>query len=159
MTPIKKILACIDFSDYSLMTMEHAVALASMAQAQIVVLNVVNQRDITGVEALAPYFPSNVVVDEYVEDMKKHRLDQMKQLVREHFFQDKSLMTMKIEVGFPPETILKVIRKEDVDLVVMGNKGRSNLTGFLFGSSAEKVFRHSPVPVLSVRDRSNFKRS
>jgi nucleotide-binding universal stress UspA family protein len=58
----------------------------------------------------------------------------------------------------PSEQILKTIETEDIDLVVMANKGRGNISKFLFGSAAEKVFRHSPVPVISVRDPEKFRR-
>ena len=41
--------------------------------------------------------------------------------------------------------------------IKMANKGRGNLSRVLFGSAAEKVFRHSPVSVVSVRNKDTFK--
>ena len=37
------------------------------------------------------------------------------------------------------------------------NKGRGNLSRVLFGSVAQKVFRHSPVPAVGVGDPETFK--
>jgi nucleotide-binding universal stress UspA family protein len=66
---------------------------------------------------------------------------------------DKDSVRIDIRTGVPFEEILNFVEEEEVDLLVMGPKGRTNLPGFLFGSSAEKLFRHSPVPVLSVREK------
>ena len=54
---INKILACIDFSEYSLMTLEYTLEFAKKTEAKIAVLNVINQRDINGIDMANGYFP------------------------------------------------------------------------------------------------------
>ncbi|MEX1300424.1 MAG: universal stress protein, partial [Desulfotignum sp.] len=46
---IKKILACVDFSEYSSLVVTYAVGLASAPGMEVVLLNVINQRDINGI--------------------------------------------------------------------------------------------------------------
>ncbi|MBA3012498.1 MAG: universal stress protein [Proteobacteria bacterium] len=159
---INKILACVDFSEYSLMVLEYAVELARDSNTQILVLNVIHQRDIHGIEMAIGHFPGNfssgLGAEDYVKDLKKDRNESLKQLIKDNFFAEKSKMSLKIDVGIPFDCILKNIETENIDLVVMANKGRGNVSRVLFGSAAEKVFRHSLVPVVSVRDRKLFKR-
>jgi len=154
---IKKILACIDFSDYSLMVLEYALQLAEGTETQIIVFNVINQRDINGVEMVGDYFPgyflNTINVEDYIRKQKKDRYEKMNAIIQENFFDEKSKITMKIDVGVPFESILKAVETEDIDLIVMANKGRGNISRVLFGSVAEKVFRHSPIPVLSLRSQ------
>jgi nucleotide-binding universal stress UspA family protein len=46
---------------------------------------------------------------------------------------------------------LEPMLKEDrVDLIVLGTRGRTGLTKILLGSTAEEVFRRSPVPVMTI---------
>jgi nucleotide-binding universal stress UspA family protein len=52
-----------------------------------------------------------------------------------------------VVVGDPVESILQTAQDEDVDLIVMGRRGRGRLPGALVGSVSEKVARHAPVPV------------
>jgi nucleotide-binding universal stress UspA family protein len=159
---IHKILACVDFSAYSPMVLEYAVTLAQGTDTQILVFNVINQRDIAGAEMVFSYYPgsfTNVInTDDYIRDLKNERSEKLKQMIKDGFFDQKSRMEIKIDVGIPFEQILKAIETEHIDLVVMANKGRGNISRVLFGSAAEKVFRHSPVPVVSVRERAKFKR-
>jgi len=53
--------------------------------------------------------------------------------------------------GLPHREILDYVADHDVDLVVVGTHGRTGLDHLLLGSVAERVVRHSPVPVLTVR--------
>jgi nucleotide-binding universal stress UspA family protein len=56
-----------------------------------------------------------------------------------------------LRVGPPSDEILKAIHDVAADLVIMATHGRSGLLHALVGSVAEKIVRHSPVPVLTVR--------
>ncbi len=53
--------------------------------------------------------------------------------------------------GNPAPEILKIIRDEGIDLVVMGYSGRSIVSRALLGSVAEKVASTSPCSVIVVR--------
>lgn len=58
-------------------------------------------------------------------------------------------VTSKLVLGQPWESILSAIQELGIDLVVMGTHGRQGLSRVVLGSVAEKVVRHSPVPVLT----------
>ena len=47
------------------------------------------------------------------------------------------------------------VEVHDIDLVVIGTHGRSGFDRFMLGSVTEKLLRRSPVPVLTVRERSD----
>jgi nucleotide-binding universal stress UspA family protein len=53
--------------------------------------------------------------------------------------------------GHPGEEIIKFAEENNMDLIVMGTLGATGLEKFLMGSVAEKVVRHSKVPVMVVR--------
>jgi nucleotide-binding universal stress UspA family protein len=53
--------------------------------------------------------------------------------------------------GDPYAEILRVAQECSCDLIVMGTHGRTGLRRLLMGSVAEKVVRHAPWPVLTVK--------
>jgi nucleotide-binding universal stress UspA family protein len=48
-----------------------------------------------------------------------------------------------------------MIVKEDVDMVVMGSRGRMDLEQVLVGSVASKIFRKSPATVVSCQSEAD----
>lgn len=61
-------------------------------------------------------------------------------------------VTTAIERGSVHEETLAYVDDHEVDLVVVGTHGRTNLDRYLLGSVAEKLVRSSPVPVMTVRE-------
>ena len=53
-----------------------------------------------------------------------------------------------VAVGDPAQEILKLVEKEKVDAVVLTTRGEKG--HYRFGSTADKVVRNAPVPVITV---------
>lgn len=156
MKSINRVLACVDLSDYSKMIIEYALEFVRGLNSEILLFNVINEIDIDTVNTLSPHFPGGLNVESHIERIKAERLLLINEMIDRYFKEEKLQMKILIHVGIPFDAILKAIETEKVNLVVIASKGKSNLIGTLHGSNAEKVFRHSPVPVLSVRNRDKF---
>ncbi|MCB2217368.1 universal stress protein [Desulfofustis glycolicus] len=154
MRKIEKVLVCVDFSDYSQETLEYAMAVAP-PKAKIVIINVIHARDLDAMKVLSSYFNDPAIVEQYLAKNTDVRKKKIENLVANSFPHLAGKFEFLIRIGMPFDEILNTIDKENIDLVVMGSKGRGNLSRTLVGSNAEKTFRHSPVPVLSIRQRKS----
>jgi len=97
----------------------------------------------TGVAAPSPS-PPTVVRRDHGEEA----LARLHDLIPEAF---RGIWEAEVAAGQPAETIVRVARERNADLVVMGTHGRTGLQHVLLGSVAEKVVRLAPCPVLTVR--------
>ena len=159
MKDIHKILVGSDFSKYSKNTLPYAAALAAKFQAELIIVNVINKREIDTILKVAEgQFDRNIekyvekTAQEYEIRVKADRTRQMEKLIEDT---DCAHLPIKkvFRVGVPFQELIRAIEDEGADLMVMGPKGRSDLAGVLFGSNAEKVFRRCPIPLLSVRSK------
>jgi K+-sensing histidine kinase KdpD len=51
---------------------------------------------------------------------------------------------------------LDLVKKEKINLIIMGSKGTRNWKGIMIGSTTQKVIRHSTCPALIVKDRTDI---
>jgi nucleotide-binding universal stress UspA family protein len=93
-------------------------------------------------------------VDQHVDGMMASRRNQSEQLIQSAHCGHLDVIKM-FETGVPSEEILKAIEETGADLLVIGTKGRTRLADALFGSVAERLYRRSPVSVLSVRGQEH----
>jgi nucleotide-binding universal stress UspA family protein len=56
--------------------------------------------------------------------------------------------------GAPADEIVAFARRHDVDLIVVGSRGRGTVKGAVLGSVSNAVARHADRPVLIVRERA-----
>ena len=145
----KKIMVAVDFSEYSPKIMDYAGRLAEDLEAELVFVNVINQRDVDMVDQVTMY-TDKISAKDYVDGLKKDRTEQMQSLLIQTNCAGIPNRFL-IKKGVPFAELVETAKEEKVDMVVMGTKGRGNIAGILFGSQAEKMFRHCPVQLFSIR--------
>jgi len=144
MRKIGKILLATDFSEASTPAADYAQSLAQMAGADLHVLHVINELD----------EPQRVMIPAEAFQTLKKELETQAVRELESFCQQVSSgipTTPHAVIGHPFQKILEVSKEVSADLIVMGTHGRTGLEHVIVGSTAERVIRHSTIPVLSVR--------
>ncbi|HUI29293.1 MAG TPA: universal stress protein [Candidatus Acidoferrales bacterium] len=142
---LKKILVPQDFSDYSLHALKYAVTLAGLFKSELVIIHVVEP-----IVYPADFSFGQVSIPAMEEEIRKHSEEQLNELVAKEI-PDSIKVTSIIRVGKPFIEIVDVAKSESIDLIVISSHGRTGMDHVLFGSTADKVVRKAPCPVLTVR--------
>ncbi len=142
---IKTILFPTDFSNGARAAMDYALSLAKDYEAKLILLYVI--QDISIAEW---YIPSTLSVADLVEDMQKSAWKEMDKWAAEAAGRAQDVEKM-VERGVPFVEIIRTAKEKKADLIVIGTHGRTGIDHMLFGSTAEKVVRKAPCPVLTVR--------
>lgn len=147
----KKVLFCTDFSSHSDIAFDYAFGIAKRDGGILYILHVI------------PENPDHYNLERCLSRAELARIKATLAADREKMYNDRYLSQIKdktnvrvvTESGREDRKILDFVRKEGVDIVVIGTRGRTGVERFFLGSVAEKVIRHSPVPVLIIPGRKN----
>lgn len=138
---IGTILVPVDFSETSKKALADAVAYARIFKARIILLHAIQPlpypADMTYVP-LGQGFP--------VEPLGRELEEFARGAVPKHL-----MGGCFVRLGVPHDVITEYAKKAGIDLIVIATHGRSDLAHVFMGSTAERVVRHAPCPVLVVR--------
>jgi len=140
---IRKILVPIDFSDCSKKALQYALPLAKRYDAALTLLNVV---------PVPPWAVGEASAGEFFPSLQRTSGEQeLGKLVAEVVRGEVTAHTV-VRNGSPTLEIVEVAKSLPADIIIISTHGRSGLMHAFLGSVAEHVVRHSPCPVLVVRE-------
>jgi nucleotide-binding universal stress UspA family protein len=142
-----RILVPTDFGAASDAALEYARAFAAKFGASLYVLHVVEGSYASGPMGTEAFVVESPAIQQALMDDARARLDVRVNADDRVRFN----ATSELIVGASARVILHFAEERGIDLIVMGTHGRSGMAHLLMGSVAEKVVRHAPCPVLTVR--------
>lgn len=150
MNDIKKMLVAVDFSGISRDLVRYALQLAEKLQAKVYLINIINQRDIDAIRKVADT-TDFISLPEQLEERREERRTSLLELVAELNATGKPI-SCQVRTGVPYEALVAAIKEMEIDLLVMGTRGRGQFSGMLFGSTAARMLSKCPVPLVTLRD-------
>lgn len=144
-----KVLLAIDGSEISKEAVVRLPDLVRLDGVEIVLLTVAPNPvmpDMTGFMA-PPYIDYNLLAQQ-VKAEAESTLAEAAAVLRDRGLHSKVVFVQ----GDPGSEILEIIRREAVDLVVVGSHGRTGFKKFLLGSVSAKIVNEAPCPVLVIKD-------
>ena len=142
---LRKILVPIDFSEYSKKALQYAIPFARQFNAKIYLLYVVEPTVYPADFSFGQIGMPNVENELRVKgEQELHELitNEVKGAVQAEAV---------VKVGLPFVEVVSLAKDEDIELIVVATHGHTGVEHVLFGSTAEKIVRKAPCPVLVVR--------
>jgi nucleotide-binding universal stress UspA family protein len=144
---MKKILVPIDGSECSLNAARYAVKLAKDENAQVFCIHVIESVPYYG------YVGSQPAIERYYEDLEgkvQSWFGKVRYIAKNEGISEIKTKTFS-NVKSITESIIDYAANNNMDLIVIGTRGRTGLKRFLMGSVANGVVQHAHCPVLLVR--------
>ena len=145
---MRNILVPIDGSEYSINAAKYAAKIAKDENAELFCIHVITPRIPYGYATSAAS-----TTDQYHEDIK-NMVESWFEKVRD-IANNEGISAVKTETFIDVKSVIGSIidyaSRKDIDLIVIGTKGRTGLKRFLMGSVANGVVQHAHCPVLLVR--------
>ena len=151
---MKKILLPTDFSENAMNAITYALKLFTHEECTFYILNTY-----TPIIYQAEYLQLSTAqfgLLDTAKDISLKGLATVKESIDKKFINPKhTIKTISVFNNLIPE-MESLIERENIDLVIMGTQGASNIQGVLFGSNTVHVFKNVKAPVLAVPSAFEF---
>lgn len=135
---IQKILVAFDNSKNSIRALKNAIYWAKIMEAKIILVHVISYHGAVA-KIVGPYKGT------LIEHVKKFMMDAKKQGSKYDVIVDE-----KILYGNPAEELLKFIKKKNFDLIIVGRRRTSKITGPSLGSVSNALVQNSSIPIMVI---------
>ena len=139
---IGNILVPVDFSECGQTAVRYALGMASQFEAVVTLIHVVEQIIYPGDWMYPP-----LAMSDFAAEKREVVLRKMESLVHE----PRANVKYVVRVGRAWQEVTELAKEMSADLLVIATHGYTGLKHVLLGSVAEKIIRHAPCPVLTVR--------
>jgi len=136
----KRVLCAVDFSTASLRAFELAMRLASAAGARIHLLHVIPR-------IVASILDMPITTSRWTAAQEEKAKRELPKL-QARAVQRGVPATTEVRIGDIDVQILKAAKDNHADVLTMGTHGRRGFERWALGSVAERMVRHSPIPIL-----------
>jgi nucleotide-binding universal stress UspA family protein len=142
---VRRILVPIDFSEHSKNALKYAVPFAEKFKASIDLLYVVEPTIYP-----ADFSFGQIGFPNVEEELHKRGSEELENLITKDIA-GKVPSRKNVRIGKPFYEIDQYALEENISLIIIATHGHTGMEHILFGSTAEKVVRKAPCPVLVVR--------
>lgn len=154
---IKRILVPTDFSKHAFHAFKFAEELANQSNAEVHIYHVIEAPSASyGDSGFNAEGQADVSIDSHEEIIfTKSLVSQVKKKIHELATKarhDHVKFHSHVEMGNVFKSIVSTAEDHNMDLMVIGTNGAHGIGEALVGSTAEKLVRHSPIPVIAIKD-------
>lgn len=142
----KKILVPYDFSPTAENAFKHAAQIAGITKGEIILLNVQKKNDLVNFIMPALKIKNMQVINEF---MQKHLTTEAAAMAKKYGVKVKPIFS----AGKISDEIIKMSKKENADLLVMGTQGGDSKNDFIMGSNTYRTLTKCELPILTVRSK------
>jgi nucleotide-binding universal stress UspA family protein len=151
-----RVLVAIDGSTSSMHAIDYAISIAMKNNSQLVILYVIDVYKY-------PYLPSSIILaptfgsEKYLEE--RNEAEEQMNKIKEKYKQktknnidSKELKTEIVEgAKSAATTIMEYAESENIDLIIIGSKGRTSFKKLLLGSVSSDIIKNAHCAVLVIR--------
>ena len=130
---LHKLLVCMDFSEYSMRALEHAISIAAEYHAELSLLHVLE----------------DMPASKDLQSATQPLLARLEQAIPTEA-RGRCIIKPLVRIGKPYLEIIQQAAEAKTDAVIMGVRGRNALDVAVFGSTTHRVIQLGPCPVLAV---------